>query len=302
MSGRVVPKALESFGFHKISKDEADLIRNKEEVKYLTAKLKRTEAERAKHEAEMEAKQAAAMTHLPINGNDDDNDYVTSLNQAINGIMDVTTTKTHRPTANKRVYRSERPHNWKEIANHYLVYNSVDKTILDFDLLKLNPKHSTLDSTLRRWKEDLVKKKERKKIKRSSIVGKIIDDELANVVNNYFKHGVPMTNLILRSSLLAILERHGRHDILERLNYFDPRNVPGSKWFIRIGDAWCQRFYKRHNFSSRVATTKMREDLPADYEPTLEVAPEVNAVRHSTRNRAMNSMFGSLKRGKYSKS
>lgn len=37
-----------------------------------------------------------------------------------------------------------------------------------------------------------------------------------------------------------------------------------------FGQRWCQRFYKRHHFTSRVATTKMRDEIPADYERKKE--------------------------------
>ena len=62
------------------------------------------------------------------------------------------------------------------------------------------------------------------------------------------------------------METHNRHDLLERSTPNDPRNVPGSHWFLRLGSSWCKRFYDRHNFKSRKATIKMRDDLPADYE------------------------------------
>jgi len=39
---------------------------------------------------------------------------------------------------------------------------------------------------------------------------------------------------------------------------------------LRFGQRWCQRFYKRHSFTSRVATTKMRDEIPADYERKKE--------------------------------
>jgi len=39
---------------------------------------------------------------------------------------------------------------------------------------------------------------------------------------------------------------------------------------LRFGRTWCARFYKRHKFVSRIASTKIRDEIPADYEAKKE--------------------------------
>ena len=137
---------------------------------------------------------------------------------------------------------------------------------MKYDLLKSNPNVNTWTTCFKRWMKDIKNKKERKRVKRISVIGKALDDELAGIVDNYQDHGCPMKTPILRVQLLTLLEVRGRQDIIDRMNPHDERNVPGSGWFRRIGDSWHNRLYKRQNIKTRVATTKMREDLPKDYE------------------------------------
>ena len=195
---------------------------------------------------------------------------VVNLNDAasmVTSLLDDVVITVVEPTMKKvkRAYR-ERPVNWKDIARHYEIYQKVDLTIREYNLLAINGNVGTWNVTFNRWIKDIKSKKDRKKKKRICVIGEALDNELAGIVDNYQEHGVPMRNLILKTQLQTLLEVRGRQDILDRMNYFDERNKPGSKWFIRIGDSWCNRFYKRHNIKTRIATTKMRDDIPIDYE------------------------------------
>jgi len=58
--------------------------------------------------------------------------------------------------------------------------------------------------------------------------------------------------MILRMRLVQLMIDHG---LQERIM------IPNS-----FGDSWFQRFYHRNDIVTRVATTKMREDLPADFD------------------------------------
>jgi hypothetical protein len=167
-------------------------------------------------------------------------------------------------TKPKQIYK-KRPPEWQEIAVHYQNYKNIDKTIKAYKLLEINPNVSTWAVTLSRWSKDVNKRKLINTV-RVPVIGEFLDKALADTVDNYFRNGVPMSNLIIKTTLLQLMETHNRQDLLERCNPDDPRNVRGKQWFIRIGDSWCTRFYKRHEFKSRVATTKMRNDIPADYE------------------------------------
>ena len=40
---------------------------------------------------------------------------------------------------------------------------------------------------------------------RISVLGKVIEDELTGIVENYMKHGIPMTNHILRLNFMTLV-------------------------------------------------------------------------------------------------
>ena len=64
--------------------------------------------------------------------------------------------------------------------------------------------------------------------KRVPAIGEFLDKALADVVRNYFKHGVPMSDLIIKTTLMQLMETHNRPDLLERMNVNDPRNIRGK--------------------------------------------------------------------------
>ena len=191
-------------------------------------------------------------------------DIVNSIGEAINNLGDNVTTAKLQVPKQKKTY-NKRPSEWQEIAIHHQNFKNIDKTIDTYNLLEINPNVSTWAVTLGRWLKDILKHKTKNFI-RIPVIGEFLDNALADIVNNYFRNGVPMSNFIIRTTLMELMEKHNRHDLLERCNPDDPRNIRGKHWFLRLGDSWCNRFYKRHEFKSRVATTKMRNDLPADYE------------------------------------
>lgn len=99
---------------------------------------------------------------------------------------------------------------------------------------------------------------------RAPCYGKQIDDELTDVVCRYNKHGVPVGDSILRCNPITILTKEGRNDILNRI-VPDNEDLTAADQ-LRFGKEWAKRFYRRHKLRSRLATTKMRDEVPADYE------------------------------------
>ena len=82
-----------------------------------------------------------------------------------------------------------------------------------------------------------------------------IDLALKNIVIRYNEHAVPITHLILRLQLLTLLQADNRDGILDCIA--GPTESISKIKPYRFGKGWAQRFYKRHNLVSRVATTKM---------------------------------------------
>ena len=62
-----------------------------------------------------------------------------------------------------------------------------------------------------------------------------------------------------------MIGKYDRNDLLERLG--DQVSIKDK---LRFGRTWCHRFYKRDKFVSRIASTKMRDEIPADYEAKKE--------------------------------
>ena len=208
----------------------------------------------------------AGMIATINNDNATRHDIVSAVENVIHELGNNVTTRTIQITRVKKNYK-KRPMEWREIAIHFQQNVGIDKTIAVYKLLEINSSVQYWAVILGRWVKDLAKDDNDVKFKRTSVIGKFLDKALADVVRNYFKHGVPISDLILRSTLMQLMETHNRHDLLERCNPEDPRNIPDNKhWLLRLGQSWCFRFYRRWNFKSRVPTTKMRSDVPADYE------------------------------------
>ena len=171
-------------------------------------------------------------------------DHLVGLNLTVN------TNTTEQPST-KRGYL-KRPDNWREIAQEHLIFKSIDRTLKKFGLFKIHPSIDHWYKTLQRWGKDVAKEKEFVCVGRKPIYGTAIDCMLRDKVDNYFAHGLPMTDYILKLMLLELLDE----DTLAM--------VRCGK--LRFGQSWAMRFYKRHNLRSRVATTKMRDTVPADYD------------------------------------
>ena len=162
-----------------------------------------------------------------------------------------------------------RPDNWRLIADYYKVYRNIVATIKQFGLRTHDMRKPQMYwvTTIGRWMKDVDDKKELWEYGRRPVYGVPIDNQLLAIVKNYNNHAVPMTNMILRIQLLTLLQSSGQTNILDAIA--DSEEPLSKEKKYRFGDQWAIRFYNRHNLSSRVATTKMREELPAKYAEKL---------------------------------
>jgi hypothetical protein len=151
--------------------------------------------------------------------------------------------------------KSQRPHNWVDIAREYLAVSKARRlqhVISLFNLeVSLDRRISYWSMTLSRWVRDAASQKEMQ-YKRSSSIPIAVEKALVREVIRYNDAGVPLNNMILRMNLVRLMKEAALEALIA---------VPNS-----FGDSWFQRFYSRNNISSRVATTKMREDIPADFD------------------------------------
>ena len=183
--------------------------------------------------------------------------------QVVDSLYPIVTQSSIKPPVKVIKLQVRRPDNWQEIALHFLASNKLRHTIHRFQLLSMNPSNQYWRTTINRWAKDYSSGKTDLS-HRPPVYGMDIDNELADMVRNYNNHGVPVTNFILRLNLLSILKKHKRLDILNLIVDENVDDVP--KGYYRFITAWAQRFYTRHDFASRVASTKMRDETPKDYE------------------------------------
>ena len=123
-------------------------------------------------------------------------------------------------------------------------------------------------TTLLRWVRDLKNPNFKLQYGRIPVYGNKIDIQLVRMVEHYNEHAVPMSNMILRMQLVQMLKVDQREDILDAIAEGDEPFSKTKKY--RFTDQWALRFYKRNNLSTRVATTKMRDELPAQYEEKVQ--------------------------------
>ena len=86
-------------------------------------------------------------------------------------------------------------------------------------------------------------------------------------VEKYNLNGIPVTDLTLRLILLDKLVEKGTDDIQSKV--VDLSDNAGKDQ-LKFGPSWAHRFWKRNKISSRKPTTKMRDELPEDYDTKKE--------------------------------
>ena len=193
--------------------------------------------------------------------------------------VSVTTSTCETVKRKKRSY-NPRPANWTDITLDFMTYKNQERTMKKFELnlesdagaegKMKNFQH--WNTKLNRWAKQIHTRGDDdfKKIGKLPPYGKAIDDELAEIVRNYNKNGVPITDYILRCCLIELISKR-RPKFFKRIVEVHA-TVPKTKpKMYKFAQSWATRFWKRHQLSSRVSTTKMRDDLPADYEKKVEV-------------------------------
>ena len=105
-------------------------------------------------------------------------------------------------------------------------------------------------------------------MKKAPAYGDDIDVKLLEEVKGRMATGLPVDDVTLRCLLLSLLKEHDKcHSLVAN---------GGSNDFQH---GWVSRFWKRHNITSRVATTKMRI-LPSNFNALEENYITVAAQRN----------------------
>ena len=141
---------------------------------------------------------------------------------------------------------------WKSVAE-YAIQHGDNKAMSDFPEYFTGAPYATSKMRLLRWKRDFSENKTPTR-HRAPAYGEIIDLQLLEQFDIRRAAGLALDDHTLRLMLLPLLENHGLTGLLKE------NDGPNT-----FGSSWARRFYKRHNISTRVCTTKMRE-LPADFD------------------------------------
>ena len=125
-----------------------------------------------------------------------------------------------------------------------------------------------IEIILRQWARDVKNNKEvsSKQMGSAPAYGREIDLELAELVRLRRRVGLSMDQYMLQFMLRELLKQKGKESLLKE-----------NGGALVAGGSWCDRFYSRHNFTHRVATTKMREAVPADFEAKKESYIEIGS-------------------------
>jgi hypothetical protein len=164
----------------------------------------------------------------------------------------------------KRKVWNGRGDGWKAVAEYAQTYGD-DRTIRDFPEMFLNCKPNAAKMRLFRWKKDLGRKKNPTR-HRPPDYGDVVDEQLLQKFDIRRTAGLAVDDVTLHFMLRELLQEHGLTGLLKENG--------GKNTF---GRAWAYRFFKRHNISTRICTTKMRE-LPEDFEAKKEEYIRVGAM------------------------
>jgi len=140
-----------------------------------------------------------------------------------------------------------RPQNWESIVEYYVESSHNIDAILQQNDKEFQGYNST--QAKKRVEEWVRNKKANIKVEytqRQPVYGFEVDMQLLSDVEERTKLGLRIDAFILRGLLVALLTVHNKLDLLTTNN--------GKNTF---GDAWATRFYKRHKFKCRAATSKM---------------------------------------------
>ena len=148
---------------------------------------------------------------------------------------------------------SLRPENWREIGEHYHLYG-VSSTMQAYREEMGNVSEHAVQMRGRRWYKDFINGVEGvPDTRRQSILSTVVESPIVEEIKKLRSEGLQVDNSILQTMVRTRLERGNEEEkaLLQKYTF---------------GESWCARFWKRYNMPSRVATTKMREKIPRNFE------------------------------------
>ena len=166
------------------------------------------------------------------------------------------TTKERKKSWNKR------PDCWMDIAKHYQDYGLKNTLDAFKEEMTLIPK-ALQERNIVIWNKNLKSGTTPKYSHRMPEYGGKIDLELYAEVMQRVLLGLTVDPTTLREMLLVLLLRHSKMVLVQNNGSF--------------GYSWAQRFFKRHGLRSRAVSTKMREEIPADFDLKEQTYIEVGA-------------------------
>ena len=171
------------------------------------------------------------------------------------------------PSLKQPKRHNHRPENWLVIGEHASIYGN-ESAVHDFkNCFDKSLSNEQIYFKVNVWRKDIMKgKTELKKGGQGPPYGKEIDLLLLKDFDQRRDAGLSVDDFVLRKLLLVILEHFNLLTLLKE---------NGGRY--KFGHGWAVRFYKRHNISVRVCTTKMRE-IPTDFEQKKEVYLKVGAA------------------------
>jgi hypothetical protein len=161
---------------------------------------------------------------------------------------------------------TKRPDNWKIIGEYYHCYGH-DSTLKVFEAeLGWMKRRTSRVTALKRWMTDWQNGREPKDTRREPILGIETERRILQQLLKRSEVGLSIGDDDLRRVVLDYLAQSGRTCLL--------RENGGNNTF---GSSFCSRFWKRHRMSSRIATTKMRDDIPKDFATKLETYERIGS-------------------------
>jgi DDE superfamily endonuclease len=160
---------------------------------------------------------------------------------------------------------NKRPDNWQFIATESMMYgtSSVIKSFKDeFEGLSA----SAAKQRVITWRNDLkIKKRTPDYRVRMPMYGSAVEEAVLRNANETRAAGLSLDGTILRRYLMVHLEKANLLGLLKENG--------GVHVFA---ESWAARFFKRHGFSCRVATSKMR-DPPSDVEKKRAIYTKIGS-------------------------
>jgi len=162
---------------------------------------------------------------------------------------------------------NHRPDNWLIIGEHASVYGN-ESAVHDFKIyFDESLSNEQIYFKVNVWRKDFINGKTELKLGgQGPPYGKEIDMLLLKELDQRRDAGLSVDDFVLRKLLVGLLENFNLLTLLQE---------NGGRY--KFGHGWAVRFYKRHNISVRVCTTKMRE-IPANFEQKKEVYLKVGAA------------------------